>query len=59
MVGFSADLRLVLLLCSLAAYGRTDEDWINPYDMLNYDAGTKSMRTQPEASDGFCGHRVL
>ncbi|KAG7243840.1 hypothetical protein CRUP_018480, partial [Coryphaenoides rupestris] len=54
-----ADLRLVALLCSLAAHGRTDEDWINPYDMLNYDAGTKSMRTQPEASDRFCGRRVL
>ncbi|KAG7282871.1 hypothetical protein CRUP_020709 [Coryphaenoides rupestris] len=59
MAWFSADLRLVALLCSLAAHGRTDEDWINPYDMLNYDAGTKSMRTQPEASDRFCGRRVL
>ncbi|KAM4628564.1 chloride channel CLIC-like protein 1 [Polymixia lowei] len=42
---FFARLHFIVLLCSLAATGREkDDDWIDPYDMLNYDASTKTMR---------------
>ncbi|AWP10888.1 putative chloride channel CLIC-like protein 1 [Scophthalmus maximus] len=42
---------LVVLLCSLAlcAEGRrVDDDWVDPYDMINYDASTKTMRKPAE-----------
>ncbi|XP_038571723.1 chloride channel CLIC-like protein 1 isoform X2 [Micropterus salmoides] len=44
---------LVVLVCSLsvslAATGQqTDDDWIDPYDMLNYDSSTKTMRKPAE-----------
>ncbi|KAM7387890.1 hypothetical protein PAMP_024101 [Pampus punctatissimus] len=41
---------LILLVCSLtvAATGQQDDDWIDPYDMLNYDASTKTMRNPGE-----------
>ncbi|KAM7409487.1 hypothetical protein PAMA_001122 [Pampus argenteus] len=41
---------LILLVCSLtlAASGQQDDDWIDPYDMLNYDASTKTMRNPGE-----------
>lgn len=42
---------LVVLICglSLAATGQQEDDeWIDPYDMLNYDATTKTMRKPAE-----------
>lgn len=42
---------LVVLVCSLslAATGQeADDDWIDPYDMLNYDSVTKTMRKPAE-----------
>lgn len=42
---------LVVLVCSLslAATGQeADNDWIDPHDMLNYDASTKTMRKPAE-----------
>ena len=42
---------LIVLVCSLAlsATGQQEqEDWIDPYDMLNYDASTKTMRKPAE-----------
>ncbi|XP_044218427.1 chloride channel CLIC-like protein 1 isoform X2 [Thunnus albacares] len=45
---------LVLLVCTLAlaATGQQeDEDWIDPYDMLNYDASTKTMRKPTEPAN--------
>ncbi|MEQ2191078.1 hypothetical protein XENOCAPTIV_020263 [Xenoophorus captivus] len=42
---------LLLLLCylSLSARGQQAEDeWLDPYDMLNYDSSTKTMRNPPE-----------
>ena len=48
MSRFRVGLRLLVLMWSLAALVRTEEEWIDPYDMLNYDAGTKTMRKQPE-----------
>ncbi|XP_062279437.1 chloride channel CLIC-like protein 1 isoform X1 [Scomber scombrus] len=42
---------LIVLVCSLAlsATGQQgQEDWIDPYDMLNYDASTKTMRKPAE-----------
>ncbi|KAL6468666.1 hypothetical protein MHYP_G00221900 [Metynnis hypsauchen] len=42
----------VLLVGSLfvIAYGNShDDEWIDPYDMLNYDASSKSMRKSAEA----------
>lgn len=45
---------LIVLVCSLtlAASGQQgDEDWIDPYDMLNYDASTKTMRKPAEVGD--------
>ncbi|XP_056459688.1 chloride channel CLIC-like protein 1 [Gadus chalcogrammus] len=46
MSQFRVGLRLVVLMCSLAALVRTEEEWLDPYDMLNYDAGTKTMKKQ-------------
>lgn len=42
---------LLVLVCSLslAAMGqRVEDDWIDPYDMLNYDATTKTMKKPAE-----------
>ncbi|XP_029285201.1 chloride channel CLIC-like protein 1 isoform X2 [Cottoperca gobio] len=42
---------LIVLVCSLFLTGtaqEADNDWIDPYDMLNYDASTKSMRQTAE-----------
>ena len=50
MTQLRVGLRLVVLLWSLAAVVRTEEEWIDPYDMLNYDAGTKTMRKQAEVT---------
>lgn len=44
-------MRLFVLTCSLllAATGQQeDDDWIDPFDMLNYDASTKTMRKPAE-----------
>uniref|UniRef100_A0A3B3TQH4 Chloride channel CLIC-like protein 1 n=1 Tax=Poecilia latipinna TaxID=48699 RepID=A0A3B3TQH4_9TELE len=41
----------LLLLCylSLSARGQeADDDWLDPYDMLNYDSSTKTMKKPPE-----------
>ncbi|XP_076009079.1 chloride channel CLIC-like protein 1 isoform X2 [Genypterus blacodes] len=36
---------VVLFFClSLVVSGQRDDDWIDPYDMLNYDPSTKTMR---------------
>ncbi|KAJ8376165.1 hypothetical protein SKAU_G00067450 [Synaphobranchus kaupii] len=46
-------MRVTFILCSLvlAVHGQVDEDeWIDPTDMLNYDASTKTMRKSPETS---------
>lgn len=45
---------VVVLICSLtlAASGqRAEDEWIDPYDMLNYDASTKTMRKPAEPSN--------
>ncbi|XP_010745356.3 chloride channel CLIC-like protein 1 isoform X2 [Larimichthys crocea] len=45
---------LLLLVCSLslAATGQKEEDdWIDPYDMLNYDASTKTMKKPAESEN--------
>ncbi|XP_035863429.1 chloride channel CLIC-like protein 1 isoform X1 [Sander lucioperca] len=46
---------LIVLVCSLslAATGQQvdDNDWIDPYDMLNYDASTKTMRKPAETAN--------
>uniref|UniRef100_W5LDX7 Chloride channel CLIC-like protein 1 n=1 Tax=Astyanax mexicanus TaxID=7994 RepID=W5LDX7_ASTMX len=42
-----------LIICSvfIITLGNSeDDDWIDPYDMLNYDASSKSMKKPPEAS---------
>lgn len=48
-------MHIVVLLISslaLAASGqRAEDDWIDPYDMLNYDASTKTMRKPAEPSN--------
>ncbi|XP_010865338.2 chloride channel CLIC-like protein 1 isoform X3 [Esox lucius] len=44
----------ITVLCSLllVAQGQMDNDeWIDPYDMLNYDASTKTMRKPSEQSN--------
>ncbi|KAK0143384.1 Chloride channel CLIC-like protein 1 [Merluccius polli] len=46
MVGLR--LVVVVVVFSLAGPGRAEDDWIDPYDMLNYDASTKTMKTHPE-----------
>ncbi|KAF7665918.1 hypothetical protein LDENG_00126960 [Lucifuga dentata] len=40
---------LIVLACSLllVTTGQQDDEWIDPYDMLNYDSSTKSMRNPP------------
>ncbi|KAM9761897.1 chloride channel CLIC-like protein 1 isoform 2-T2 [Menidia menidia] len=46
-----AGMLLVVLVCSslLCAAGQeVDHDWLDPYDMLNYDANTKTMRKPAE-----------
>nr|XP_033477596.1 chloride channel CLIC-like protein 1 isoform X1 [Epinephelus lanceolatus] len=44
---------LIALVCSLcvAATAQAENDWIDPYDMLNYDASTKSMRKPAEPAN--------
>ncbi|KAM9357700.1 chloride channel CLIC-like protein 1 [Symphorus nematophorus] len=45
---------LIVLVCSLslAATGQqVQDDWIDPYDMLNYDASTKTMRKPAEPAN--------
>ncbi|XP_035997057.1 chloride channel CLIC-like protein 1 isoform X2 [Fundulus heteroclitus] len=45
---------LLLLLCclSLSAWGQHDDgDWVDPYDMINYDSSTKTMRKPSEIED--------
>uniref|UniRef100_A0A3B5REG9 Chloride channel CLIC-like protein 1 n=1 Tax=Xiphophorus maculatus TaxID=8083 RepID=A0A3B5REG9_XIPMA len=42
----------LLLLCYLSLPARcqeADDDWLDPYDMLNYDSSTKTMKKPPEA----------
>lgn len=42
---------LIALLCNLllTAVGHQEEsEWVNPYDMIMYDATTKVMRKPPE-----------
>ncbi|XP_043985431.1 chloride channel CLIC-like protein 1 [Gambusia affinis] len=42
---------LLLLLCYLSLSARCQEadgDWLDPYDMLNYDSSTKTMKKTPE-----------
>ncbi|XP_026201052.1 chloride channel CLIC-like protein 1 [Anabas testudineus] len=42
---------LIVLVCtlSLSVMGQqAEDDWVDPYDMLNYDAGTKTMRKPAE-----------
>ncbi len=44
-------LAVLVTFCSLAlaVTGQpVDDDWIDPYDMLNYDASTKTMRKPAE-----------
>ncbi|KAM4739190.1 chloride channel CLIC-like protein 1 isoform 2-T3 [Anableps anableps] len=43
-------LFLFLLYClSLSARGeQADDDWLDPYDMINYDSSSKTMRKPPE-----------
>ncbi|KAK2835465.1 hypothetical protein Q5P01_015949 [Channa striata] len=44
----------VVLICSLslALRGqRVEDDWVDPYDMLNYDASTKTMRKPAEPAN--------
>ncbi|XP_040896005.1 chloride channel CLIC-like protein 1 [Toxotes jaculatrix] len=45
---------LFALVCSLslAAMGQqVDDDWVDPYDMLNYDASTKTMKKPTEPAN--------
>ncbi|XP_070688156.1 chloride channel CLIC-like protein 1 [Pempheris klunzingeri] len=42
---------LIFLVCSLAVAGtgqQLDDDWIDPYDMINYEPSTKTMRKPAE-----------
>lgn len=41
---------VVLVSLALTVVGEEvdGEDWIDPYDMLNYDSSTKTMRKQVE-----------
>ncbi|XP_069550843.1 chloride channel CLIC-like protein 1 isoform X2 [Brachyistius frenatus] len=48
-----AKMLLVVLVCSLslsAAGQQVDDEWLDPYDMLNYDASTKRMRKPAESA---------
>lgn len=44
---------VIALVCSLcvAATAQVENDWIDPYDMLNYDASTKTMRKPAEPAN--------
>ncbi|XP_034566497.1 chloride channel CLIC-like protein 1 [Notolabrus celidotus] len=42
---------LVLSLALSAAGQHVEDDWIDPYDMLNYDASTKTMRKPAEPAN--------
>lgn len=53
MLPYPARTHLIVLVCSLslAVTGQLqDDEWIDPYDMLNYDASTKTMRKPAEVS---------
>ena len=46
---------LIVLVCSLSVAAmsqQVEDDWIDPYDMLNYDQSTKTMRKPAEV--GWC-----
>uniref|UniRef100_A0A3B4ZN31 Chloride channel CLIC-like protein 1 n=1 Tax=Stegastes partitus TaxID=144197 RepID=A0A3B4ZN31_9TELE len=46
-----ARMLLIVLVCSLllsAAGQQMDDEWLDPYDMLNYDPGTQKMRKPAE-----------
>ncbi|XP_042372262.1 chloride channel CLIC-like protein 1 isoform X2 [Plectropomus leopardus] len=45
---------LIVLVCSLclaATAQEDDDDWIDPYDMINYDSSTKTMRKPAEPAN--------
>lgn len=43
---------LVLVSLALTATGEEgDDDWIDPYDMINYDSSTKTMRRPVEVGE--------
>ncbi|XP_074524554.1 chloride channel CLIC-like protein 1 [Halichoeres trimaculatus] len=44
---------LIVMVCSLAlsTSAQQEDDWIDPYDMLNYDASTKTMRKPAEPAN--------
>lgn len=45
---------LTVLVCWLSVAGlaqQAEDDWIDPYDMLNYDASTKTMRKPAEPAN--------
>uniref|UniRef100_A0A667XHV7 Chloride channel CLIC-like protein 1 n=1 Tax=Myripristis murdjan TaxID=586833 RepID=A0A667XHV7_9TELE len=46
MLQRSVRMHLIVLVCSMAlsALGQAEDDWIDPYDLLNYDAATKAMK---------------
>lgn len=45
-------LIIALVFSLLIAQGETEDDeWLDPYDMLNYDAGTKTMRKPAEQTN--------
>lgn len=40
--------------CFVMAHGNSEDDeWIDPYDMLNYDASSKSMKKPAEVKCGL------
>lgn len=42
---------VIVLVCSLLLVAKgQDEEWIDPYDMLNYDASTKTMKKTAEVN---------
>ncbi|XP_076880434.1 chloride channel CLIC-like protein 1 [Brachyhypopomus gauderio] len=47
-VGLLATHSLVLAVC--CSFVAADDEWIDPYDMINYDATTKTMKKPNEAS---------
>lgn len=57
----SARMLLIVLVCSLtlaATDQKVEDDWIDPYDMLNYDSSTKTMRKPAEVGEfkSFMSH---
>lgn len=39
---------VVLVSLALTVMGEEVDDWIDPYDMINYDSSTKTMRKPVE-----------